>query len=105
MCLSLLLFDSCLLWGNIALYLAGWLNYKFIQPSNQETIKQIVQSFQHQDTPFFLVEKFACTKTRLAITLSKLWHAMSLIRHDLNNSVILLVELTCFLIIWMFLFS
>lgn len=50
MCLSLLLFDSCLLW-NIALYLADWLNYKFIQPSNQETIKQIVPSFQHQDYP------------------------------------------------------
>lgn len=41
MCLSLLLFDSCLLWS-IVLYLADWLNYKFIQPSNQETIKQIV---------------------------------------------------------------
>lgn len=100
--LNLLDFDSCLLW-NMAPYLVGWLNYKCTQLNNQDTTKQIVQSFHHQNYPLLSGEKnFACTKTRLAITLSKLWHTMSLIRHDLNNIVSLLVLLTCFLIVWSF---
>ena len=62
------------------------------------TISPILPAYAAEDdtenenitlAPYFLVENFAHTKTRLAIALSKFWHTLPLIRHVSANSVIL----------------
>lgn len=56
--------------------------------------KQILKGSSARITSFFLVESFACIKTRLAIALSKLWHTVPLIRCVSNYSIILVPYLS-----------